>query len=104
MKVFLMFIVLAAGTQAFARQSSTRELWLKCNLNFCRGDPGPGGPCYAGPGGKLYAGPGGECYAGPGGRLYAGPGGELYAGPGGNCYAGPGGDLSNCPKAFPDYQ
>lgn len=61
------------------------------NYAPCRGNGGPGGPCYGGPGGGLYGGPGGGLYSGPGGGLYGGPGGGLYGGPGGGMYGGPGG-------------
>ena len=55
----------------------------------CKGDAGPGGPCYAGPG---------AAYDAPGGPGYDGPGGPCYTGPGGSCYNGSRGIAKNCPR------
>ena len=69
-------------------KSSRQHFRDVCN---CKGNSGPGGPCFDGPGGPAYDGPGGPAYSGPGGPCYAGPGGPQYDGPGGPNYSGPGG-------------
>ena len=68
----IVFILFFLASSAMAR-----------NVCNCKGNDGPGGPCYAEPGGPAYAGPGGPAYTGEGGPCYEGEGGPCYSGPGG---------------------
>ena len=89
----LFFIVITNTIFTFSAQAVD-----VCN---CRGNDGPGGPCYSGAGGPAYAGPGGPAYSGVGGPCYAGIGGPEYSGVGGPCYSGPGAMGANCPSICP---